>query len=83
VGEVWEEVPREEQTWVPGYEKKLERFVVVGTPRLLPHGDWNKPEAFWHPVLWLDDLGPSQERDPDENGINETHYTNGLFARIE
>lgn len=79
-GETWEEVPRPEHKWAP--EIHLVRFVVVDEPRLLEGRSCDKADSWWHPVLWIDDCGPSAETDPDENGMNESFFRNGMYVRL-
>ncbi len=81
-GETWEEVPREEHKWTPGYTDELERFVIVGKPRLLPHGIWENPEGWYYPVLWLDDVALPTKHHKDDDGINATHCISGRYVRL-
>ncbi len=80
-GETWEQKPAPGQDW-GGITEDLERFVVVGEPILIHRDDPGNPASYWHPVLWVDDCGPSAELDPEHNGMNESYFNNGMYVRL-
>ncbi len=82
-GETWEEASPETYGFTPfQHAAQVERFIVVGPPQCLRNEDPVKPGSWWHPVLWIDELGPPAETDPEENGMNEDHFTNGRYLRL-
>lgn len=80
-GETWEQKQAPGEDW-GGISEGPERFIVVGEPVLREEDAPEKPGSWWHPVLWVDDCGPSTEKDPEQNGMNETYFTNGMYVRL-
>ncbi len=80
-GETWEQKPAPGQDW-GGIDEELERFIVVGAPILLEKDKPDDPGSWWHPTLWVDGCGPSTEKDPEDNGMNESYFINGMYVRL-